>query len=259
MGSKKDWEKTKTIYWKDELNDDFNEVGLKRPPVPENYRYLSRLHVLPWMLYYLFCKPVFGTYCFFHGIRVKGKENLKALKKTGYFIYANHVAISDAFKYAVVVPNKRVNVIAYSDTLTLKAAVPFTRALGYIPIPNDINNLKKMTDAIKYLIERKQSILIFPEAHIWPYYTKIRNFKQVSFSYPAEMMKPIIPAVTVWRGKPGKKPKQTIVFGKPIYPNPELSPQENKRYLHEQCLLAMTSIAESYQQVEYIKYIKVEY
>ena len=46
MAKKKDWEKSKTIYWSDELNDDFDEVGLKRPPVPKNYRYLRKLHVL---------------------------------------------------------------------------------------------------------------------------------------------------------------------------------------------------------------------
>ena len=39
MASKKDWEKTKTIYWSDELNDDFDERGLDIPPVPENYKY----------------------------------------------------------------------------------------------------------------------------------------------------------------------------------------------------------------------------
>ena len=84
----------------------------------------------------------------------------------------------------------------------------------------------------------------------------VRNFKSVSFNYPAEMNKPVLPAVTIWRGKPNKKPKQTIVFGEPIYPNPELSLMENKAYLHEQCLEQMKEISERYPQVEYIKYIK---
>ena len=94
--------------------------------------------------------------------------------------------------------------------------------------------------------------------HIWPYYTKIRNFKAVSFTYPAEFNKPVVPAVTIWRGKPGRKPKQTVVFGKPLYPDPELNVMENKAYLHEQCLLQMKEIASKYPQVEYIKYIKKE-
>lgn len=259
MPSNKDWKKTKTIYWKDELNDDFDEVGLKRPHVPKDYQYLRKLHVLSWMAYYFIAKPILGIYCFFHGIRVKGRKNLKPLKKTGYFIYSNHVAISDVFKFAsYAVPTKRVNIIGYSDALSLKAIRPLIRALGYLPIPDDIENLRRLKEAISVLVNKKEIVLIYPEAHIWPYYTKIRNFKDVSFTYPAEMNKPVLPAVTVFTGKPGKKPRQTIIFGKAIYPNEDMTPLENKKYLHEQCLLQMRDIASKYDQVEYIEYIKVE-
>ena len=257
MSRKKDWEKTKTIYWSDELNDDFDETLGERPEVPSNYHYLRRFHVSSWLAYYFFAKPIMGIYCLFHGIRVKNKEVLKKLKHTGYFLYSNHVAITDVFKFACfAIPFKRVNIIGYSDALSLKMIRPLMRALGYLPIPSDIDNLKKMKEAIQALVNKKEIVLIYPEAHIWPYYTKIRNFKDVSFSYPAEMNKPVLPAVTIWRGKPNKKPKQTIVFGKPIYPNPELTPLENKKYLHEECLLQMKEIASKYEQVEYIKYIK---
>ena len=259
MPNNQNWKQTKEIHWKDELNDDFDQVGLKRPEVPHNYRYLRKLHVLSWMAYYFLAKPILGIYCFFHGIRVKNKKNLKPLKKTGYFLYSNHVAIADVFKFSsYAINSKRVNIIGYSDALSLKAIRPLIRALGYLPIPDDIDNLKKLKVAIETLVNKKEVILIYPEAHIWPYYTKIRNFKDVSFSYPAEMKKPIVPAVTIFRGKPNKKPKQTIVFGKPIYPNEELTPLENKKYLREQCYLQMKEISEKYPQVEYIKYIKVE-
>ena len=259
MSSSKDWKKTKTIYWKDELNDDFDEVGLKRPPVPSNYRYLRKFHVLGFIFYYLIAKPWLGLYCIFHGIKVQGRENLKKLKHTGYFLYSNHVAISDVFKFAAyAVPTKRVNIIGYSDTLTIKGVKGIAKSLGYLPIPDDLDNLKKLKEAVKTLTDKGEIVLIYPEAHIWPYYTKIRNFKDVSFSYPAEFNKPVLPAVTIWRGKEGRKPKQTIIFGKPIYPNPELTPLENKKILHDECLLQMKEISNKYPQVEYIKYIKVE-
>ena len=38
MRNNKDWKKTKTIYWSDELNDDFDELLKERPKVPKNYR-----------------------------------------------------------------------------------------------------------------------------------------------------------------------------------------------------------------------------
>ena len=57
MSNSKEWKKTKTIYWSDELNDDFDETLSERPPVPENYRYLRRCKVLSWIVYYLIAKP----------------------------------------------------------------------------------------------------------------------------------------------------------------------------------------------------------
>ena len=150
------------------------------------------------------------------------------------------------------------NIIGYSDILSVKGVGGLVKSLGYLPIPDDIDNLKKLKEAIFKLVNKKEIILIYPEAHIWPYYTKIRNFKDVSFIYPAESNKPILPAVTIWRGKEGKKPKQTIVFCKPIYPDPSLTPLENKKMLHDQCLLEMIDASNRYKQVEYIKYIKKE-
>lgn len=256
---KQDWKKTHTIYWSNELEDDFNQTISTRPEVPKDYHYGSKCKFFSWVLYYLIAKPILGLYCFFHGIKVVGRKNLKRLKGEGAFIYANHVALSDAFKYqAYVIPSKRVNIIGYSDTLSLKFVGKLVRGLGYIPIPHDLHNMGKMEDYIKECIKKKQYILIFPEAHIWPYYTKIRNFKDVSFHYPASIHAPIIPMVTIWRGNDKHKPKQTIVIGKPIKPFKGESLKVNKEYLHEQCLLQMKAISEKYSQPEYIKYIKPE-
>ena len=260
MASKKDWQKSKTIYWKDELNDDFDEVGLERPEVPANYHYLRRTKVLSFIAYYLLGKPIMGLFCLLHGIRVVNKQHLKPLAKTGYFIYSNHVAISDVFKFqTLAVGKKRVNIIGYSDALSLKGLRPLLRAFGYLPIPNDIDNLKKLKDAVKHLVDHHEAVLIYPEAHIWPYYTKVRNFKSGSFNYPANSGAPVVPIVTTWRKpKIGKKPKQTVLIGSPIFPKEELGVLDNKNYLYEECLNAMKRMSESVEQFEYIKYIKKE-
>ena len=42
--SSKEWKKTKTIYWSDELNDDFDETLEKRPPVPKLFYIMSSLN-----------------------------------------------------------------------------------------------------------------------------------------------------------------------------------------------------------------------
>jgi len=266
MATSNDWKKTKTIYWSDELNDDFNEVGLDRPEVPEGYHYKRTNffnNIVSGIFYHGIAKPILGLFCVCKGIRFVGKSNLKALKGSGAYLYANHVAITDVMKYQTTLFfwKKRVNILGYSDSLTMPVVRNLERALGYLPVPKhgDLKNLIALGDACDYYVKKKQFVLIYPEAHIWPYYTKIRNFPTGSFSYPSRSMAPVVPLVTTWR-KPliGKKPKQTIFIGYPIFPNPDLDKESNKIYLHDECLAAMKSMSDSVTQYEYIKYIKTE-
>ena len=266
MSSKKDWKKTKTIYWKDELRDDFDEVGLSRPPVPENYKYKRTNPInnfFSGILYHVIAKPVLGLYCLFKGIKIVNKQEFKKLKGKGAYIYSNHVAISDVFKFQsyLCFNMKRVNIIGYSDTLSMPVVRNLCRALGYLPLPlkGDVQNMFNMTESLDFYTKKGQFVLIYPEAHIWPYYTKVRNFSSGSFIYPSKFMTPVIPVVTVWRKpKIGKKPKQTLVVGEIIYPKEGKSAVENKEYLHKKCLEQMQAISNSYDQYEYIKYIKEE-
>lgn len=266
MASKKDWKKTKVIYWKDENKDDFDEVGLKRPEVPQGYKYKRTNpfnNFISGLFYHGVAKPCLGLYCFFKGIRYKGKKNLKKLEGRGAFIMSNHVAITDVFKFQsyVFFNKRRVNITGYPDTLTMPIVRNLARALGYLPIPlaGDLKNMVAMVDSFKFYLEKRQFILIYPEAHIWPYYTKIRNFHVGAFNYPAKLEAPVLPIVTTWRkSKFCKKPKQTIYILEPIFPDPNKTASENKDYLHEATLEAMKKCADSVSQYEYIKYIHVE-
>ena len=62
--------------------------------------------------------------------------------------------------------------------------------LGAIPTPDTKTATKNFFSQIEKRIKKKSSITIYPEAHIWPYYTKIRNFKSVSFKYPVKLNVP---------------------------------------------------------------------
>lgn len=264
MAKHNEWKKTRTIYWKDERNDDFDEVGLKRPPVPENYPYIRKNPFgifFGGILYHLIAKPIFWIYCTCKGIRFKNKHNLKQLHGGGAFLYSNHTAITDVFKFQAKAFffGRKVNILGFSDTLSMKFVRGIARALGYLPVPlkGDLNNLVALSECCNYLItKKKQFVLIYPEAHIWPYYTKIRNFPDGSFNYPARYNLPVVPVVTTWR-KPlvGKKPKQTVIFGEPIFPDPNLGLTESKNQLHDECYRRMKEISESVNQYKYINYV----
>ena len=265
---KQEWRKTKIIYYSDIYNDDFDGTSLSRPIIPQNYEYICRNKLLIFfnaVLYYGLAKPILSIGCFFNGIKIKNRKKLKELRKskTGVFLYGNHVAIMDAFKIQAYVIHRRVNIIGYSDSLAISHLVTFlVRAFGYLalPEPTDLHNMKKLEEAVTHsIIDKKQHILIYPEAHIWPYYTKIRDFKSGSFHYPAKLQTPIMPFVTIWRKVWWRKsPCQTIIFGDLIYPKKEYDLRQNRDYLKDQCLKQMNQLSNNFGQYEYIKYIYKE-
>ncbi len=263
-----DHSEKRVIYYKDELNDDFGNIEITRVEVPENYKYERNLFERTFgnLLYWVAAKLVLGGYCLFKGMKVENKENIKEyyrlLKEnnSGGFIYANHVGNDDAFYIqSFIIHKKRVNVIANPNILSSKPLTFFTRQLGYIPLGNTFITQAKMMKGMEfYLKVKKQHILIFPETHIWPYYTKIRPYRNASFHYPAKFNTPILPIVTTFkeRKNKNKKPKQVVKICKPIIPNKDYSIKENKEYLRDTCYKEMVEASTSYQQAEYIKYIK---
>ena len=110
-----------------------------------------------------------------------------------------------------------------------------------------------------YVNKKRQYVLIYPEAHIWPYYTKVRSFRDGSFNYPAKSNAPVLPVVTTFR-KPliGKVPRQTLYILDPIFPLEGKTVNENKEYLYKETLKAMQELANEVPQYEYIKYVKKE-
>ena len=157
---------------------------------------------------------------------------------------------------------KRVNIVGYTDSLTVPVLKNVVKQLGFLPLPlgQDPENKAALIEAMRYYVHKKhQIVLIYPEAHIWPYYTKIRNFKVQTMKYPAIINAPVLPIVTTWRKVWwSKHPKQTVKIGTVIMPNAELTQEENIDYLYNETLSQMRALSESEKQFEYIKYIKVE-
>ena len=82
------WKKTKTLYWSDELNDDFDEICLPRPSVPSNYKYIRNNPInifFSGFLYYVIAKPLILIFLLFKGVRYKNVKALKRLKGKGGF------------------------------------------------------------------------------------------------------------------------------------------------------------------------------
>ena len=76
-----------------------------------------------------------------------------------------------------------------------------------LPVGKNIKQSIRLLKDVKYAYEEKQAaIVIYPEAHLWPYYTKIRPFPATS-STPGHLKAPLLQRLTTyqpcrWRTRP---------------------------------------------------------
>ena len=128
--------------------------------------------------------------------------------------------------------------------------------LGAIPIPTGKQGMKNFLNCISKTIQKKHSITIYPEAHIWPYYIKIRPFKSVAFRYPIDLNVPTFCMTNTYK-KRGKSEKANIVtyIDGPFWPNESLGKHEKQEDLRNRVYEAMTKRSRN-SNIEIVKYIK---
>lgn len=252
-----------TKYYDDELNDEFAVFDRKEKIIDENYKYYKRSFIwkiLSFVAYRIIMIPIAFMYCKVkHHTKVINKGVLKEYKKNGYFMYANHTQVpADGYFPSIVSFPKKPAVVVNAANVSLKGTEQFMLMIGAFPIPTTLKGMSNFKTNLKKLCDKKRCVQIYPEAHIWPYYTKIRPFKSVSFRYPIENDKPTFCfTVTYQKRKHSKKPKITIYVDGPFYPNKELKIKEQIEDLRNQVYQTMVNRSKS-SNYEYIKYVKRE-
>jgi hypothetical protein len=79
----------KVYYYTDEINEDFAKIGLKRPKIDENYKFIRKNkwnNFWSGVLYYCIAIPVLYLVAIFKGVRIKNKRNLKVFKNKGNIV-----------------------------------------------------------------------------------------------------------------------------------------------------------------------------
>lgn len=249
------------FYYNDELNDEFSSAKITPIKIDGNYKYkrnflwdfcsLISQNVLSMPIKVGYAKIKFR-------IKYIGKEKLKKYKKEGYFVYVNHTQeFADTFIPSIPICPKRNFLIVNPENISMKFLKNIVELLGAIPVPGDKESMKNFLETIKTHIQKGHSITIYPEAHIWPYYTKIRPFKSVSFQYPVNLEKPVFCMTNTYQSYGKNKNKIRIVtyIDGPFFPNTELSKKEQKEKLRNDVYDCMVERSKN-SNIEYIKYIK---
>ena len=251
----------KVIYYEDELNDEFSIPKISSRKIDENYKYEHNTiwDICSYLLQNIISMPIKVLYSKIKfRITYVGKEKLKQCKKQGYFIYANHTQpFADTFIPSVANYPKRNFLIVNPVNISLKGTGTLVEMLGAIPTPDTKIAMKNFLEVIKEKINKGYSITIYPEAHIWPYYTKIRPFRDVSFKYPVELNKPAFCITNTYQayGKNKNKIKIVSYIDGPFFADDNLNKKEKQKDLRDKVYNTMVERSKN-SNIEHIKYIK---
>ena len=254
----------KVYYYDNELEDEFSGIKRNTITVDENYRYShGRLwKVAAWVLYHIIMTPVAFIYMKLRFcMRIEGKDKLCGLRDGGdgrwqpAFFYGNHTQVpGDGYIPACISFPRKAIILAHPDNVSLYGTKNIMEMLGAFPIPNKLGGMKNFLGELENHIGTGQPVFIYPEAHIWPYYTKIRPFNESSFRYPVIYDRPAF-SFTITYQKHLFRTKITIYIDGPFYPDTTINPRQAAVKLRNQVHDAMTARSENstYEKVEYIK------
>ena len=250
----------KSFFYSDELNDDFAFAYVKKQKqIEDDYHYISHnifFLILEFIVYRIIMTLVAYITCLKRRVRFKNKKVLK--KSRGeYFLFGNHTQMpTDAYIPNLIGFPRKSFIIVNPDVVSFKGFEWFIKMSGSLPVPSKISGLKNFMNAIENRINHHHPIVIFPEAHIWPYYTKIRPFKSTSFRYPIKFDKPAYCFTTTYQKRRfSKKPKITVYVDGPFYYDKELKGKAQEVDLRDKVYNCMVSRSMN-STYEYYKYYK---
>lgn len=170
--------------------------------IDENYEYIKKGKIFEWysnMLYYGVAMPVLYVLTkILYDLKIEGKENLQNLE-TGAVSVSNHVLFLDCAMVGLALEDKKVYYTTLEDSFKIPIVRKLIKLLRAVPIPKEKRNKLNFMQEIDKALQNGDIIHFYPEASLWPYYNKIRNFKTGAFHFAVKNNVPIIPMVISFR------------------------------------------------------------
>ena len=252
----------RTIYYSDPVNDDFalTHDHINRREIDCDSEYGDRgalwnatsfvvYRLVATPLAYLICKVGFG-------LRIKGRRNIKVLRgrgRSGYLIFGNHTHFVDAFIPTFLSFPRKASIVTAADAVSVPLLHNVVEMLGAVPIAPGLGGARNLVGEMRKRV-KSQTLTVFPEAHLWPYYNGIRPFPANAFSFPYMLDSPVVVFVTTYRKRrifPNVLPPAlTITVSPPFYP----SDFDNKHAMRDAVYSYMCGVVEKEGSFAYIKY-----
>ena len=262
--------KERVFYYESEEDDPIKtdeqekkvEVGL-----PEGYEFIPKnpfVRLYSATLFRIF--KLFGQYYErgYWQAKFYGREKLKEAKGKGYVIYANHTnPFHDVFGPALAA-DRRIFTVISPVNLKIPGIGKFLPMIGGLPLGKTPEEKKAFNDAVDKRLKQKKVLVIYPEAHVWPYTTKIRKFPagDRSFKYAVRNNLPIFTMTTTYHkrknNKKGDLPRMDVYVDGPFWPDKNKTEDENRAMLSKKAYDSMVKYSKNntYEYFEYRKKTK---
>lgn len=223
----------KKIYYYDDFDSDVVKSKNQEYFLKTNYKWINKnIFYVIWsyVIYWIFLLISFFYIKLFLHVSIKNRKVLKG--KCNYYLYINHTQeVGDAFIPPFITRYKRPFYVVNKANLGIPVLGKLLPLLGAIVIPDGIHDMLKFREALKFYGD-KHPIIIYPEAHVWPYYTKIRPFKNSAFQLAIEEKKEVYSATTTYKkSKIFKKPKIVVYVDGPFNVDNFLTKKEKSNAL----------------------------
>ena len=233
------------------------EVGL-----PEGYEFIPKnpfVKLYSAVLFRIF--KLFGQYYErgYWQAKFYGREKLKKARGKGYVIYANHTnPFHDVFGPALAA-DRRIFTIISPVNLKIPGIGKVLPYIGGLPLGKTTEEKKAFNEAADERLKQKKVLVIYPEAHVWPYATKVRKFPagDKSFKYAVRNNLPIFTMTTTYHKRKDKKrgdlPRMDVYIDGPFWPDANLSEDENRAKLAKEAYDSMVKYSKK-SSYEYFQY-----
>lgn len=170
--------------------------------IDEGYSYLPR-KISEKIRRFLLIPAVkfFGKiYAFFaYGFRIKGRKNLRKIRKSGAISVCNHVHEIDTLLVKLALGGYRTYHTGSFYLLKKGWAGRIFKAGGFLPVGESVRDLENLQKTVGVLMKKKKIVNFYPEHALWFRYEKIRPFKTGAFRFAVKFNVPVLPVFIEFR------------------------------------------------------------
>ena len=262
----KDIPKEERVFELESMEDDpiktKEQEKKQKVELPENYEFIPKnpfVKLYSAMLFRGF--KLFGQYYErgYWQAKFYGREKLKKARGKGYVIYANHTnPFHDVFGPALAA-DRRIFTIISPVNLKIPGIGKVLPYIGGLPLGTSPSTKKKFHAAVDKRLKQGNCLVIYPEAHVWPYYTGVRKFPagDKSFTYAVRNNLPIFTMTTTYHKRKDKKrgdiPRMDIYIDGPFWPDANKTEDENRAKLAKEAYDSMVKYSKK-NSYEYFQY-----